>query len=128
MGYMRHHAIVVTSWDIASLQHAHDVASGYFDWVSPISPRAMNYYRSFFIPPDGSKEGWEESNDGDDARDQFIEWLELQCYEDGSSCYDWVEVQYGDANLETKVIRDSDMCMRREERIQKALKNVEGKA
>lgn len=58
--------------------------------------------------PDGSKEGWEHSDVGDKARDSYTDWLKAQAYEDGSSPLQWVEVQYGDDNGETKIIRHSD--------------------
>src|SRR5262249_44412475 len=96
MGYMRHHAIVVASWKLGLLEAAHAKAESIFKWVSPISPQMVNRFASFFIPPDGSKEGWDESNEGDVERDRFIEWLNTQRYEDGSTALDFVEVQFGD--------------------------------
>ena len=68
----------------------------------------VNNYRSFAIVPDGSKEGWPESDEGDEGRDRFIEWLDTQRYDDGSPRQRWVEVQFGDDDEETKVCRDSD--------------------
>ena len=108
MGYMRHHAIVVTSWDSDILEEAHAKAREIFPYVSPISPPATNGYAAFFIPPDGSKEGWPASDDGDDRRNKFIAWLNEQRFPDGSTVLDWVEVQFGDENGESKVCRHSD--------------------
>jgi len=96
MGYIRHHAIVVTTWERKLLQAAHEKASEIFEWVSPISEGGINGYASFFIPPDGSKEGWGESFAGDERRQTFMNWCDQQAYDDGSSSLDFVEVYYGD--------------------------------
>ena len=74
MGYMRHHAILVTSWDAKLLASAHAQAVKMFAYVSPISPAFVNGYQSFFIPPDGSKEGWPESDAG--ARSSLVTKME----------------------------------------------------
>lgn len=101
MGYMRHHAIVVTGWGQAILD-AQEMANSIFDNVSPIIRSEANGYDSFFIPPDGSKEGWDESNAGNKRRDDFIGWLRVQ------SWVKWVEVQYGDDDGVTRITRHSD--------------------
>lgn len=111
MGYMRHHAIIVSSWSKDLLEQAHNEASSIFSWVSPISPEAVNCYAAFFVPPDGSKEGWEESNAGDCRRDRFVTWLNSQRYEDGSTPFGWVEVQFCDDESIAKVTRHSDEPM-----------------
>lgn len=100
MGYMRHHAIVVSSEDEEALQKAHDLATQIFRWVSPISPPVTNNNRAFFIPPDGSKEGWQESDDGDARREKFTQGL-------AASFVDWVEVQYGDENGWNRALKAS---------------------
>jgi len=103
MGYMRHHTIVVTSWQAEAIEAAHAQATKIFPWVSAISPEATNGYRSFFVPPDGSKEGWEDSDAGDNRRDAFIAWLE-EAYKRRLWCT-WVEVQFGDDDGVNKVTR-----------------------
>lgn len=110
MGYMCHHAIIVTSWEPERIERAREVALDTFphSMVSSLSGKMMNYVHSFAIFPDGSKEGWEESNLGDSRRVTFIEWLDGQRHEDGSSKLDWVEVQFADDDGETKTTRDSD--------------------
>ena len=67
----------------------------------------MNSYLSFFIPPDGSKEGWPDSDLGDERRARFIAWLHDQEFEDGGSCLAWAEVQYGDEDGEQVVVLHS---------------------
>ena len=100
MGYMRHHAIVVTS-GTRRLSLAHDKAEEIFPYVSPISPEGVNGYQSFFIPPDGSKEWWDESDRGDASRDKFVGYLRYLPVA-------WVEVQFNDDGGNTRVTRDSD--------------------
>jgi hypothetical protein len=110
MGYIRHHAIIVTSGIDELIEAAHEQARACFtaEQVSPIAESPVNGYRSFFVAPDGSKEGWEASAMGDGQRDEFVGWLNRQRYGDGSTSLRWVEVQYGDDNDETKIVRDSD--------------------
>lgn len=107
MGYMRHHAIVVTCCS-ARIEEAHDKAFRLCDSVSPIVSSVVNGYRSFLVATDGSKEGWDESAIGDAARAAFVSWLRSQAHSDGSNPFDWVEVQYGDDERETKIVASSD--------------------
>lgn len=108
MGYVRHHAIIVTSWNCELLWEAFEKAKSIFPELSSMIESEINRYTSFFIPPDGSKEGWDKSDEGDSRRKDFINWLNKQRYEDGSTALDWLEVQYGDDEGESKVIRHSD--------------------
>ena len=113
MGYMRHHAIVVTGMlethgAMLSIHAAWDRAAEIFPHISSVVESEINGYGSFFVPPDGSKEGWAESGEGDERRTVFIEWLRSTTYEDGSSPLKWVEIQYGDDERETIVTAHSD--------------------
>jgi hypothetical protein len=116
MGYDRHHAIVVTTFSDGYAARAFDRARELFAPVGcPVSAPVLsgvNHWLTLFIGPDGSKEGWDASDAGDRARDAFVGWLEGERYEDGSSLYAWVEVQYGDERRETKIVRDSDAASR----------------
>jgi hypothetical protein len=115
MGYERHHAIVVTTFVDNALLEAHVMARKTFDpsQVSTSVRSVTNGMTSFFVGPDGSKEGWHESEKGDDRRAAFIRWLDSKRYEDGSSVYDWAEVQYGDGDGDTCVTAHSDEPFRR---------------
>jgi len=95
MGYIAHHAIVVTSWDDKTLKAAHDKAIEIGCAVSKIVDSKINSYRSFLIAPDGSKEGWGDSDSGDQKRKEWIEWAESTLYEDNSGPLSWVEIRYG---------------------------------
>jgi hypothetical protein len=63
MGYMRHHAIIVTSWKRELLEQAHARAVELGMSVSEVTGEVTNSYRSFLVAPDGSKEGWDTSDD-----------------------------------------------------------------
>lgn len=117
MGYMRHHAIVVTglldspgirSVEMPPIEAAHAEAAAIFPAVSEVVASEINAHGSFFVPPDGSKMGWAEDAAGDERRARFIEWLRSKNYEDGSSPFKWVEIQYGDDERETIVTAHSD--------------------
>lgn len=114
MGYMRHHAIIVTSWDVALLREAHAMAREIFGsdidglgggagLVTDSGRTVINGYESFAILPDGSKEEWEASDACDALRAKFISWLRAQCYSDGSSALQWVEVEFGGDRPEARV-------------------------
>lgn len=109
---MRHHTIVVTSWNEDLIEKAHNKAEEIFSWVSPLSPRKVNGYISFFIPPDGSKEGWSESVEGDINRKTFLDWCDEQAYDDGSNAIDYVECFFGDSEYESGIVRYSEQDLK----------------
>ena len=97
MGYIRHHAIAVTSCNDELIKKAHEKATQIFkSRTSALLDSYVNNYKSFFIAPDGSKEGWGESDIGDVQRKTFKEWVKEQAYEDGSNSLSFCEFFYGD--------------------------------
>lgn len=113
MGYMMHHAIVVTSWNKPLMVSAHETARTIFQNVSELVPSAVNVYWTFLVPPDGSKEYWDDSNRGDEARERFIEWMDAQRYADGSSALHWVEVRYGEVPSDAKLTAHDGQAKRK---------------
>lgn len=126
VGYERHNAIIVTGpmkaygipekameevrnevFRIAELE-------GLGQLVSGVIPGSSNCMGTFILVPDGSKEGWDASDKGDLTRDRVISYLDTLRYSDGSTSFSFVEVQFGDDDLETKVVRDSDEVRRAE--------------
>lgn len=95
MGTMQHHSIIVTS-QIDLIEKAHEVATGLMPHVSPIIGGGANGQRSFAVLPDGSKEGWAESDVADDARAALIRWIDAQAYDDGSNSLSFVLVEFGE--------------------------------
>ena len=114
MGYMRHHAICVTSWDADELARARSAALNRGLLVSAIIAGAINGEDSFFCAPDGSKEFWPESEKFDEARESFAVWLRGRCDEDGASSLAWCEVQYGDDDGDDRLLRSSHLDRRQD--------------
>lgn len=105
MGYVKHHAIVVSSWDDRLLTRAHAKAVELRCSVTPIVKGAVNGEQSFLIAPDGSKEGWDHSTIGDAQRDAFVQWADDQRHDDGSTSLAWVEVAFGSDDRDASVTR-----------------------
>lgn len=107
MGYMKHHAIIVTCWKAEHLSEAHAKAVELFGpLASNIVPFVMNHMPgdgSFLIGPDGSKEGWGTSDDHDQKREQFISFLA----ETGNYA-DWCEVVIGGDDNAAYVVNATD--------------------
>lgn len=108
MGYMRHHAIIVSSYDDDRIIKAREIAVDIGLPVTGVQVTQVNRHYTFVVTPDGSQEGWDHSIEFDDKRNRFVRWLRRQRFKDGSSPFNWVEVQYGDDDLDTKTIRSSD--------------------
>lgn len=96
MGYMRHDAVIVTASGWAVDGTARDVPvpdveafrqSLPEEWrplvVGPVTS-VVNGYQSFAFLPDGSNEGWEDSEKGDEYRERFAALFSF-AFEDGSS-------------------------------------------
>jgi hypothetical protein len=109
MGYMRHHAIVITSCFNEQLTEVHAEAERLGCEPTPISSMRVNGYRSFLVPPGGSKEGWDSSEAGDIARSALVDFIRDRFYVDGGTYVDWAEVQFGDDEQRAKLIGASDL-------------------
>lgn len=94
MGYIKHDAILVTSWKREALEEAADKARELGLEVLGPSAKVTNGISTFLICPDGSKEGWNESDDYDEKRSEYLGYLNGVRYEDNSSCLSWVAVAY----------------------------------
>jgi hypothetical protein len=108
MGYIRHNAIVVTSWEKDNIEKAHTKATKMFGrLVTNITEETISGYRTFLIAPDGSKEGWDYSDKHDDLRAKYKLFLKTLTYEDGSSNINCVEVWY-DENGESGIVQEAN--------------------
>lgn len=102
MGMICHNAIVITGYrnitgDDDSLDRAYLEAKRLDLTVSDIIDSPTNMFSSFFVAPDGSKEGWESSDQGDLARQAFYAFLRKEC-----PWLSWAGVRYGNDSLEMK--------------------------
>ena len=104
MGYIRRHTIAITGTYGDYIEKAHAFAQGTGAQVSSIMQAPINNERTFYVLPDGSKEGWSESIEGDRRREKIVEYLKSFAYDDGSNPIAWVEVFYGDDDGEAKII------------------------
>jgi hypothetical protein len=110
VGYIRHHAIVVTGmhdWTIGgNLPDIHEAREAAVDLgnalVSDVVGPGVNGTSSFLVAPDGSKEGWANSDEGDNARSRFIDWLRKR---GEGGYYAWAEVVLGEDDAEATVER-----------------------
>lgn len=99
MGYIRHYAIVVTSYSDEKIKPLHKKAKKIFGkLVSNIVQSKRNGFETFFIGPDGSKLGWETSNKGIKKRSKFISILQKK----GVT---YCEFFYGDDEFESRVTK-----------------------
>lgn len=103
MGHIQHNAIIATTW-------SDDRADEFAKWITSLSGKhqrlfvrassVINDYHTFVLTPDGSKEGWDESDEGDTLRELVKSQLRSYNYEDGSSPWTWCEVSYGEDESE----------------------------
>lgn len=110
MGYIKHYTIVVTGWRDEDIEAAREKAVkifGEFDGseiVSQIVSGLTNGQKSFFIAPDGSKRGWETSNNCNDARKYFLDWLEKS----DNYCY-YIEIIFGGDDEYEAIVRSKEI-------------------
>lgn len=105
---MRHHAIVVTGFRREDVDSAHKKAATIFSdkQLTPVVDSYLNGYCSFAIMPDGSKEGWGDSDRGDENRDEFIKFLTGRT---GKNLFlDWAEIQFGDEDGDDRILRTNN--------------------
>lgn len=104
MGYMAHHAVLVTvseyatddpDWmpDVEAFRRSLPE-----EWrplvVGPVTSAINGYHCYVAFLPDGSKEGWGTSDDGERYRRQFTD-LFAKAHSDGSSPFDVALVRFG---------------------------------
>lgn len=107
MGIINHNAIIATTYD-------DERAEALRDWIVEHGlnlfaecKALVNSYHTFVLVPDGSKEGWTESDTVDTLRDGFVSRLAADQFGDGSSPWAWVEVGFGEYGQ--KVLRGNNV-------------------
>ncbi len=120
MGVIVHNAIVVTGWQDAEMKEArakaveifNEAFKGYTinageELVGLLMEGVVNGYSSFFIAPDGSKEGWEASDNGDRARKEFTKWLDDK-RKNNDYYLDYVEIEFGGDKFSSEIIKETN--------------------
>jgi hypothetical protein len=74
-----------------------------FKLISPIVESLINHYYTFFIAPDGSKEGYDLSEDGDRIREKTIALLEATKQKLDPHVLNYTALFYGDDNLSARI-------------------------
>jgi hypothetical protein len=103
MGYLRYECIVVNGWSAEEVLNAYRIAlleCGTL--VSSIVLHPSNGGASFLIAPDGSKEGWVDSDISETARKSFITRIELLGIK-----VDWALIRMGGDDDEFRVLDSS---------------------
>ena len=109
MGTIQHKSLVVTSnitdedkrngcafRSIQDIQKKAKQIFGKYNIVSEMSTEQRNGYYTFCVFPDGSHEGWSDSNAVDELIDELIEYIDNLAYDDGSNSFEYVLVEYGE--------------------------------
>ena len=114
MRNIRHHTLIVTVNDkkateqicqsISDIFKRNMEAKNGFQLISPIVSSLINNYYTFFISPDGSKEGYDLSDDADRIRPLIIDLLKVYQTENSSIEINFVELFYGDDSLPAQII------------------------
>lgn len=115
MSYIRHNAIVVTSFDRDHIEEIRNKAIKIFgeelphgsEMVGNVVGGVVNSQYSFFIAPDGSKKGWPTADQGDKARKSFLDYLD-----ESNLYFDYAELLFGGDGDFSSVTRSSDSEIR----------------
>lgn len=102
MGFVKHDAIIVTSFKKEHAFKAYTMAVKLSLNPSQPRPSQINDYWTFFVPPDGSKSGWPHRDIADKRRETFTEWMHAQ-----ELYLEWVHVSYGQDQGDSKVENQS---------------------
>jgi len=105
MGYIKHHTIVVTSFSDELIKESHEKAKSiHGELVSELVLSTSNSWTSFFVAPDGSKEGWPASDTGDSKRHEFIDYLDSLNHSDGRGSISYCELFFGEDNGYSQIL------------------------
>ena len=94
MGTIQHNAVIATTWDEKEIRRLKKwISSLPKSWqgLFTVSSGVVNDYQTITMSPDGSKEGWSDSEMGDELRERFI--AEINSPE---SHWEFVEVSFGE--------------------------------
>jgi hypothetical protein len=109
-----HHAIVITSNEKDKIELVRNKAFELYGLhmetkngkalVGPLTIGLINNFYTFLICPDGSKEGYDTSDDGDIVRNKICSFIESLQETTGTNPVNYVEVSYGADDGTAKII------------------------
>lgn len=73
---MQHHSVVAVNWVDTEFDELRKWISSADSPFFMVSGPQRNGYRTVCLAADGAKEGTEASQEGDERRERFIQWLE----------------------------------------------------
>lgn len=97
MSHMRHNAIIATASKAQAMTALVEYARSLGAEVI-VGGEVTNAYVTACITPDGSKEGWQTSKDGDERRTKIKTWLRNH-----PENFEWCEVAYGDDDEKARI-------------------------
>lgn len=98
MGYIKHEAVIVTA-DHKKIEEYYEKAKSLGCLTSEIVKGAANGTSSFFVAPDGSKEGWDTSSEHQLKRDELVAYLKSKDWG-----VDFVQITFGGDDRNTPCI------------------------
>jgi len=103
VGFIKHQAVVAVVADYGTNTHdldelralLHEIRFHFDTGADTLllgpADAIINGYSTFVLAPDGSKEGWADSDLGDRAREAFVSYFQTHC-----QCAAIVEVSFGE--------------------------------
>ncbi|MCU0417563.1 MAG: hypothetical protein MUE33_10310 [Cytophagaceae bacterium] len=104
MRNIEHHALIITCNDLEVMQDLRTTITGLYKihmeashgekLITPIYESLINHYYTMSLIPDGSKEGYDASDDNDAIRSKVIQLLKEKSTSDRYHL-SFIEVRYG---------------------------------
>lgn len=107
MGLIQHNAMIATTLSVEEFSRVRLAIEARDDRdLFTFNQTKINAYHTIIIPPDGSKEGWDDSDAGDSRRQWLIELIQQGPYIGGY--WDYVDVSFGElgARIEATNCKD----------------------
>lgn len=114
MKNIKHHTIVITSNEKPKLESLRNAIINLYkekmeakkggQLVTPLFESLINNFNTFYVIPDGSKEGYDASDDGDLIRKLIVQLCEKYKEADGSNPIRYAELYYGDDDNKSEIL------------------------
>jgi len=111
---IKHHTIVITSNDKVQLDSLRNKVINIYkekmeakkgaQIISPIIESLINSFSTFYVVPDGSKEGYDASDDGDIVRESIVDLINSFDQAGKENIFRFVEIAYGEDGIVPQII------------------------